>query len=71
MITNNSNNFIHSTMYVIGSQVYEDEEIMDCDEFNSQSIYESTPDDYIYEDEMDLLSIAYQDMMSVSNVVVA
>jgi len=59
------NNFIHSQMYIIGSQVYEDEEIIDCDGNASQSIYDSNPDEYIYEDEIDLLSNALYDKIIV------
>jgi hypothetical protein len=61
-------NFIHSAMYVIGSQVYEDEEINDSDEYYvSSSVYETHADEYIYEDDIDLLSMAYYDKMNVSS----
>jgi len=57
-------------MYVRGGELYEDEEIHGYDYYVSNSVYESNPDDYIYEDEMDLLSIAYQDQMRVSSITI-
>lgn len=59
------NNFIHSQMYIIGSQVYEDEEIIDCSGYASQSVYDSHPEEYIYEDEIDLFSNTFYDKMIV------
>uniref|UniRef100_A0A6C0CGV2 Uncharacterized protein n=1 Tax=viral metagenome TaxID=1070528 RepID=A0A6C0CGV2_9ZZZZ len=67
----NTNDFIHSQMYIIGSQVYEDEEIIDCDGYASQSIYDSHPDEYIFEDPMDLLSITFQNKMNVRTIIVS
>ena len=71
MTEESTNNFIHSTMYVIGSQVYEDEEIMECEEYASDSVYDSHPDEYIYEDPMDLLSIAFLNAMNVKTIIVS
>ena len=58
-------------MYVIGSQVYEDEEIMECEEYASDSVYDSHPDEYIYEDPMDLFSIAFLNAMNVRTIIVS
>ena len=72
MTEKSTNNFIHSTMYVIGSQVYEDEEIMEeYDEYAPESVYDSHPDEYIYEDPMDLISIAFLNAMDVNNITVS
>jgi hypothetical protein len=59
------------SMYVRGGELYEDEEIHGDDFYVSNSVYESNPDEYIYEDDMDLLSIAYQDKMRVSSIIIS
>ena len=59
-------------MYIIGSQVYEDEEIMMNYQFNS--IYDQNPDEYIVEDtdcmyedgnESDSLSFEFMEKMKI------
>lgn len=57
-------------MYIIGGELYEDEEIIGFDPYYA-SIYEQTPDDYIYEDEYDTLSFALQDKLRVMTVIVS
>ena len=67
------NTNIQLSMYIIGGEIYEDEEIDGSDEYDynvSNSVYESNPDEYIYEDDMDLLSIAYQDKMRVTSITI-
>lgn len=57
-------------MYIIGGEVYEDEEIIGFDPYYS-SIYEQSPDDYIYEDEYDTLSFALQDKLKMQTVIIS
>jgi hypothetical protein len=57
-------------MYIIGGEIYEDEEITGFDPYHP-SIYEQTPDDYIYEDEYDNLSFALQDKLRLQSVIVS
>jgi hypothetical protein len=54
-------------MYIIGSQVYEDEEIMMNYQYNS--IYDQNPDEYIvedtdcmYEDDGEFVSLSFEFM---------
>lgn len=56
-------------MYIIGGEIYEDEEIIGFDPYYT-SIYEQNPDDYIYEDEYDDLSFALQEKMQMRSVIV-
>ena len=53
-------------MYIIGCQVYEDEEIMAISSY--PSIYEQEPDDYIMEDidnEYDKMAIDFMEKMKI------
>jgi hypothetical protein len=61
-------NYAHK-MFIIGGEIYEDEEIFGFDPYYP-SIYEQNPDDYIYEDEYDKLSFALQDKMQLRTVIV-
>ena len=63
-------NYYAHKMYIIGGEIYEDEEITGFDPYYP-SIYEQTPDDYIYEDEYDNLSFALQDKMRLMSVIVS
>lgn len=57
-------------MYIIGGELYEDEEIIGFDPYYT-SIYEQPPDDYIYEDEYDQLSFALQDKLQMQTVIIS
>ena len=63
-------NYYAHKMYIIGGEIYEDEEITGFDPYHP-SIYEQTPDDYIYEDEYDKLSFALQDKLRLLSVIVS
>ena len=63
-------NYYAHKMYIIGGEIYEDEEITGFDPYHP-SIYEQTPDDYIYEDEYDNLSFALQDKLRLLSVIVS
>jgi hypothetical protein len=63
-------------MYIIGGEVYEDEEIMSPNRY--LSVYEEDPDEYIDEsddmdvmDEMDEMSILFLEKMNVKTIIVS
>ena len=56
-------------MFILGSQVYEDEEILP-NQVNYSSIYEDDPDDYIYEmSSYEELSILFLEKMAVDSTI--
>lgn len=61
-------NYAHK-MYIIGGEMYEDEEIIGYDPYY-HSIYEQNPDEYIYEDEYDTLSFALQEKLQMRTMVI-
>ena len=64
-IDNNYNNYIHThfIMFIIGGEVYEDEEIFKFDPYYNEEI-DYTNDDLDYEDEFDLMAIAIETRLS-------
>jgi hypothetical protein len=50
-------------MFIIGGEVYEDEEIFKFDPYYNEEI-DYNNDDYIYDDEFDLMAIAIENKFS-------
>ena len=63
------NNCTQLDMFIIGGEIYDDEEIMGIDAYELP-IYEQDPEEYIYEDEYDALAIAIEDKLQLSSVII-
>lgn len=63
------NNYTHLNMFIIGGELYDDEEILGINSYELP-IYEQDPDEYIYEDEYDTLAIAIEDRLQLSSVTI-
>ena len=60
---NNNSIYTHLIMFIIGGEVYEDEEIFKFDPYYNEEI-DYNNDDFIYEDEYDLMAVAIETKFS-------
>lgn len=59
----NVNIHTHFIMFIIGGEIYEDEEIFKFDPYYNEEI-DYNNDDFIYEDEYDLMAISIENRFS-------
>jgi hypothetical protein len=60
---NNNSVYTHLIMFIIGGEVYEDEEIFKFDPYYNKEI-DYNNDDFVYDDEYDLMAVAIENTFS-------
>jgi hypothetical protein len=58
-------------MYILGGEVYEDEEIIDRNVYDEEEDDEEDDEDDYYVDNDDLLSIIFMDKMNINHAILA